>query len=204
MPESRAEILRGPERKRKLPEDIQQERPPSTLAGWLATGLGVGFAPVAPGTFGSALGVLLCVPLLRLPPGYYLAALAAVTGLGIWAAEVTERATGRHDDGRIVIDEVAGQLLTLAPLAFAPRGGPGLPALLVTGFVTFRVLDIWKPGPVRWLERRVPGGAGVMADDLLAGALGAGLLWGGLLALESLDWLGPAFGAGLGVDEGRP
>jgi phosphatidylglycerophosphatase A len=200
MPESRAEILRGPERKRKLPEDTQQERPPPTLAGWLATGLGVGFAPVAPGTFGSALGVLLFVPLLRLPPGYYVIAVVVVAGLGIWAADVTERATGRHDDGRIVIDEVAGQLVTYAPLVFAPRGAPGLPVLLVTGFVTFRVLDIWKPGPVRWLERRVPGGAGVMADDLLAGALGAGLLWAGLWALESF---GPGLAAGIGTDEGR-
>jgi phosphatidylglycerophosphatase A len=96
----------------------------------------------------------------------------ALLALGVWAADRAERIYG-EDDGRIVIDEVLGQLLTLAPLLW---WGPASLAGLVTGFVTFRVLDIWKPGPVAWAERRFEGGAGVVADDVVAGALGAVLM----------------------------
>lgn len=94
-----------------------------------------------------------------------------MTALGIWAADVAERAYGRKDDGRIVIDEVAGQLLTLLPLI--PAGRAWSPGWLVTGFVAFRVLDVWKPGPVRWLQDNLRGGAGVVLDDVMAGAIGA-------------------------------
>jgi len=165
----------------------------------LATGFGLGFAPFAPGTFGSALGVALALPLLRAPfPAYALAA-AAVAGLGIWAAGVTQRATGKHDDGRIVIDEVAGQIVALSPLALAdalPRGA--WVALVVTGFVTFRVFDVWKPGPVGWVERSLPGGAGVVMDDLLAGGLAALVLAGGLALAGGLGWIADPFGPGAG------
>jgi phosphatidylglycerophosphatase A len=127
---------------------------------------------VAPGTAGSALGVLIFV--LFSPVGARLFALSwlALLALGVWAAERAERIYG-EDDGRIVIDEVLGQLLTLAPLLY---WGPASLVGLVTGFVTFRVLDVWKPGPIRWAERRFSGGAGVVADDVVAGALGAGLM----------------------------
>jgi phosphatidylglycerophosphatase A len=104
----------------------------------------------------------------------------ALLALGVWAADRAERIYGK-DDGRIVIDEVLGQLLTLAP--FLLWGPISLPAL-VTGFVTFRLLDIWKPGPVRWAERRFVGGVGVVADDVLAGALGAALM----AAPAALGW----------------
>jgi phosphatidylglycerophosphatase A len=96
----------------------------------------------------------------------------ALLALGLWAAERAERIYGK-DDGRIVIDEVLGQLLTLAPLLWWRPVSVGA---LVTGFVTFRLLDIWKPGPVGWAERHFEGGAGVIADDVVAGALGAALL----------------------------
>ena len=149
----------------------------------MATGFGVGFAPIAPGTFGSALGVLLFLPFLWLPHSVYLATLVVVIGGGTWAAHRTQEATGIHDDGRIVVDEVAGQLVTLAPLLFFPALSYfALFSLLVTGFVLFRVLDIWKPGPVGWAERSLAGGVGVMADDLVAGVLGALVLGGGLAA----------------------
>ena len=162
---------------------------PRGFSGALATGFGVGFAPVAPGTFGSALGVLLFIPLLWLPYGVYLATLIVVTGAGTWAAHRTQEATGIHDDGRIVVDEVAGQLLTLAPLLLLQEfSGFALFSLLMTGFVLFRVLDIWKPGPVGWAERSLAGGIGVMADDLVAGALGALVLGGGLAAAAELGW----------------
>ena len=107
------------------------------------------FSPVGPALFGlSWVGLL---------------------ALGVWAAERAERIYG-EDDGRIVIDEVLGQLLTLAPfLLWRPFTFAGL----VTAFVTFRLLDIWKPGPVGWAERRFEGGVGVVADDVVAGAIGA-------------------------------
>jgi phosphatidylglycerophosphatase A len=131
---------------------------------------------VAPGTFGSAAGVLLFLLLSRLTPALYLVSVVGVIALGVWAAEEAERAFERKDDGRIVIDEVAGQLLTLAPLVFT--GDTRSLAWLVTGFVTFRVLDVWKPGPARWAERSLAGGAGVVLDDVVAGAFGAAVLAG--------------------------
>jgi phosphatidylglycerophosphatase A len=149
----------------------------------------VGFAPIAPGTFGSALAVLLFLPLGRLSPVVYLTVLLALTAAGTWAAHRTQETTGIHDDGRIVVDEIAGQLLTLAPLVFLPGiSGFGFFFLLVTGFVVFRLLDIWKPGPVGWAERSLAGGVGVMADDLVAGLLGALALGGGLALGMELGW----------------
>jgi phosphatidylglycerophosphatase A len=138
----------------------------------------VGCAPIAPGTFGSALAVLLYFPLAALGPlGYGLSTLALLAA-GTAAAGAAERIFGRSDDGRIVIDEVVGQLLALTPLLLAPPLARNtLLALLATGFFAFRLFDIWKPGPVRLLERRVAGGWGVMLDDVAAGALaGAALL----------------------------
>ena len=147
---------------------------PGGLAAWIATFFGVGYCPVASGTAGSAAGVLLFVALSRLSPMLYLLTCSALVFLGIWAAEEFGRQSGTHDDRRIVIDEVAGQLITLIPLVLSDRTG-SLP-LLVTGFVLFRVLDVWKPGPVRWLERNLSGGAGVVMDDVLAGVFAAATL----------------------------
>jgi len=139
------------------------------VALFVATGAGSGFAPLAPGTFGSALAVLIFVLFSPVGPALFGLSWLALLALGVWAAERAERIYG-EDDGRIVIDEVLGQLLTLAPfLGWAPVSGLGL----VTAFVTFRVLDVWKPGPIGWAERRFEGGAGVVADDVVAGAIGA-------------------------------
>ena len=144
---------------------------PAGLAAWIATFFGVGYCPVAPGTAGAAAGVGLFALLSRLSPMLYLLTSVALVFLGIWAAEEFGRQSGTQDDGRIVIDEVAGQLLALVPLVFS--GHRGSVALVVTGFVLFRVFDVWKPGPVRWLERNLSGGAGVVMDDVLAGLFAA-------------------------------
>ena len=153
----------------------------------------MGFAPFAPGTFGSAVAVLLFLAFAGLASGLgpmpllgtHLGVVLLVSGVGWWAAGRCERAFGQQDDGRIVIDEVAGQLLGLTPVlalgAVARVAGvdwlaPGAAVwwwLVVTAFVAFRVFDIAKPGPVRWAERRFEGGLGVMADDLVAGGLAA-------------------------------
>ena len=156
------------------------------LALFVATGAGSGYAPVAAGTFGSAVGVLLYLPLAGLSPPVFLVTVAGITALGIWAADEAERFFDRKDDGRIVIDEVAGQLITLAPLlVLAPQGDLRSPFWLVTGFVLFRVLDIWKPGPARWAERNLRGGAGVVLDDVIAGLIGAAVMAGALLAMTA-------------------
>jgi len=141
----------------------------------LATAGGAGYAPVAPGTFGSAIGVALYVPFSVLNPLLFALTVTAMLFLGIWAADGAEQVFGKKDDGRIVIDEVVGQLIALAPLLVF--GGPATARsvpLLGAGFLLFRLFDIWKPDPVGWAERRFAGGAGVMLDDVVAGAL-AGL-----------------------------
>ena len=142
---------------------------------FIATGAGSGYSPIISGTAGSAVGIALwvvCVPLLAIPQLPYLVGLAALILLGIWAAGEAEKLFERHDDGRIVIDEVVGQLVALLWL-------PVSPLVALTGFVLFRIFDIWKPPPVRAFEA-LPGGLGVVADDLMAGVyanLVGQLLW---------------------------
>ena len=127
---------------------------------------------------------MLFIGICGLDLGLYLLTTVALSCLGVWASDRAEAAFGRKDDGRIVIDEVAGQLVTLLPVAALGRApalvDTGLAVfgfewwiLVVTAFVTFRVLDIWKPGPVKSAEEGFEGGLGVMADDLVAGAIGA-------------------------------
>ncbi|MCC6642250.1 MAG: phosphatidylglycerophosphatase A [Deltaproteobacteria bacterium] len=130
---------------------------------------GAGLSPFAPGTAGSAAGVLLFLVLGQLSLPLFTLSWLALLALSIWAADQAGRAFGVVDDGRIVIDEVVGQLVALAPLAGGRMSWP----LLVTGFVAFRVFDVWKPGPVGRAERTLPGGFGVVMDDVLAGALAA-------------------------------
>ena len=118
--------------------------------------------PIAPGTAGSVVGVALVVGLQALGSvPVDLVALAAVLVLGVWSAGVVERDLGRTDPGAVVIDEVAGMLVTLL---WVPVGWMGI----VVGFLVFRILDIIKPFPVRTAER-LPGGWGIMADDVAAG-----------------------------------
>ena len=153
---------------------------------WIAVAGGLGYVPIAPGTAGSFGGVLFFLLAVSAGTGLSRANFLALYGLavgslllfGIWAAGRAEVDFGRRDDGRIVIDEVVGQLITFAPLALlAPFARDDLFLLfpeVVTGFVLFRLFDVWKPGAVRWAERRFEGGLGVMADDVVAG-LYAGL-----------------------------
>ncbi len=138
-----------------------------TLGRLVASGLGAGFAPVAPGTAGSAVATVLGAALLA-GPGWALpcAALAASLG-GLWAIRAA-RVEG--DPGWVTIDEVAGQWIALLGLARPSVVG------LVAAFLVFRLLDVAKPGPVGWADRQ-GGAAGIMADDLIAGGLAAGVVW---------------------------
>ena len=132
----------------------------------VATAGGAGYFPFAPGTMGALVGALLYVLMLTLGVGHLLLpAVAAVTIVGVWAANRVERIYG-HDASRIVIDEVAGQMLTLTLVA--RQGLFALALGTILGFLLFRFFDILKPFPIRHLER-LPGGIGVMADDLGAG-----------------------------------
>lgn len=152
----------------------------------MATAGGAGYSPIAPGTAGSAVGVVIFLLLAGLGPVLFGLTLLALAFLGIWASDIAERVFAQKDDGRIVIDEVVGQLLTLAPLVFlaepASRRSAGW---LFTGFALFRLFDIWKPAPVGWAERSFAGGTGVMMDDVFAGLIGC------LVMSAALLWVGP-------------
>ncbi len=133
----------------------------------LATGFGVGRAPVAPGTVGSFAAALAAVPIAAFGGPLALACAAAAAALiGIPAADTAARAMDAEDPGSIVIDEVAGQWIALIP-AGADLGG------WLLAFFAFRLFDVWKPGPVGWADRRVHGGLGIMLDDLIAGLFAA-------------------------------
>jgi phosphatidylglycerophosphatase A len=165
----------------------------------LARAGGAGYAPIAPGTFGSMVGVLLFVLLVPAGPGPLLIAAAVLLAVGIWASDEAERIFGQKDDGRIVIDEVVGQLLALAPLAaLAASLRPRHPLLLLAGFLCFRLFDIWKPGPARLAERSFPGGLGVMLDDVVAGLFAAAAVAAIALAAIELGALGAPAAAAAG------
>lgn len=144
------------------------------LAMFLATTAYVGYAPVAPGTFGSAAGLAVFYAVRTWgSPHIELAVIALVLVAGVWSAHVAEGVLGK-DPGPVVIDEVAGMLMTLALLPVSLAGA-------VAGFLIFRVLDIVKPWPAGRFEA-LPGGLGIMADDAMAGVYG-NLLMRGLLLL---------------------
>jgi phosphatidylglycerophosphatase A len=173
-------------------DSIKQKtlRPPDRLGYAIATGLGAGHAPVAPGTFGAAEGVVLFFIItavvnqqLLLPPRWSLAVFVAINlalyALGVWASNRAIKATDLKDPSVAVIDEVSGQLIAMTPLIVQPSL-----AGIAVSFVLFRAFDIFKPYPIRKLER-LPGGFGVMSDDALAGIYAAVLTW---LALR-LHWI---------------
>src|SRR5688500_8236818 len=138
----------------------------NTLSKVIATALGAGYSPIAPGTCGTAVAVPLAFALSDLPTWQFTLLTVLITAIAIWAADRADRAWGTHDSGRIVIDEVAGYLVTMT---FVDRSH-WIP--LAVGFVVFRVFDIVKPPPVRWLDQNLPGGFGVVLDDIAAGLLG--------------------------------
>jgi phosphatidylglycerophosphatase A len=153
---------------------------------------GVGYLPLAPGTWGSFLAVLIYLVLrtsVSRPHGLYspqfvatqVVLIASATAVGIWAASRTERILKIKDPGRVVIDEVAGQLIALLPVPLTADNR--WPVWLMVAFLLFRFFDIVKPYPARKLES-LPGGLGIMADDLVAGVY-AGLLLALGLAVSS-------------------
>lgn len=137
----------------------------------LATWFGAGLLPRAPGTWGSLAALPFAWVIERFAgQGGLMCAAAAAFAVGCWAAARYERRVGQRDPQAVVIDEVAGQWLTLAAV-------PASLGSYAAGLALFRAADILKPWPVRLAERRLPGGLGVMADDILAAVYAGIVLW---------------------------
>ena len=161
-----------------VPERAVTTTAARTASDYLALAIatfGVGFLPLIPGTFGSLLSVGLFLLFTQIVAGTSLVVLVlvftlAVTFAGIWAASRTEELSGRKDPGKVVVDEVAGQMLALLPVTLfniqpLTRG-------VIVSFILFRLFDIFKPYPAGRFER-LKGGYGIMCDDLVAGGYAA-------------------------------
>lgn len=133
---------------------------------FLSSNAGLGYAPVASGTFGTLAGIPAFYLLSGFPPLLYLLTWLALLFLSFWAAGAAGKIYGVVDDGRIVIDELVGYLVTVAFLPFSWST-----ALL--GFLLFRVFDILKPPPASWFDQKLKNGYGVVLDDVVAGLYGA-------------------------------
>jgi len=142
---------------------------------FIATGAGSGKLPVAPGTWGSAVGVLLWLLLSRLGALPYFAVVGVLFIIGVFCAGAAEKIVDRGDPGIVVIDEIVGQLITLSLV-------PANPLAILAGFLLFRFFDIVKPFPVDWIDQHLHGGLGIMLDDVVAGLYA-------LLVLHLCLWL---------------
>lgn len=148
-------------------------KPTDYLALVIAT-CGVGYLPLMPGTYGSLVAVGMFLGLTQVAKGNALIAvvlvlIVAVTFAGIWAGSRTEALSGRKDPGKVVVDEVAGQLISLFPLTLFAQWTS---VAVIISFILFRFFDIVKPYPARRFEA-LKGGLGIMCDDLVAGVYGA-------------------------------
>ncbi|MGB6010885.1 MAG: phosphatidylglycerophosphatase A [Desulfobacterales bacterium] len=132
---------------------------------FFATGCFIGNISFAPGTFGSILGLALCFLLSKIELTVAVVLTILFVFFAIWMAHEAEIILKAKDPGCIVIDEIAGMLVTLIGLPFNMIS-------VFAGFLIFRILDIWKPHPIRFLERKLSGGVGIVMDDIVAGVLG--------------------------------
>jgi phosphatidylglycerophosphatase A len=132
---------------------------------FLAAGGYLGHVPIAPGTFGSLPGLLICIGISGFSLGYAILVVLVLAIVAIIIAQQAKELIGENDPSSIVIDEIAGMTVTLL-------GIPLTPFSLIFGFLVFRALDILKPFPIRYLERKIPGGPGIVLDDVMAGVYG--------------------------------
>lgn len=145
----------------RVPPNSTSQLAFSTLAGFFALGFGSGLSPRAPGTMGSLAAIPLALLLIPLSPLAYGLVLLAAFGFGIYCCGETSRRMAVQDPGAIVWDEIVAMWLVLA---FVPASW----AWWLGAFLLFRLFDISKPWPIRWLDRSVKGGFGIMLDDILA------------------------------------
>ncbi len=167
------------------PNPANQNRKKARRIGVLAaTVLGAGYVPLAPGTAGSVVSVALLILLRQHAPepflAFHLIAVALLTLMGAWACSESEKHFGKRDPHEAILDEVAGQQVALLGLPLAPLPPQLLWAsgwkYFLAAFILFRIFDVAKPFPIRRTER-LPGGWGMMADDLVAGAFSFLVLW---------------------------
>jgi phosphatidylglycerophosphatase A len=153
--------------------------PKKTLLDYISLAIatfGVGYLPLAPGTWGSAVGVLIFLLYVNFTTfsnfstAVWIIFVVAVCAIGTWAAQRAERIFNEEDPQRVVVDEVAGQLITYSAVAVLDWKH------LLVGFILFRLFDIWKPYPINKLQD-LHGGFGVMADDVLAGIYSAMIIY---------------------------
>lgn len=128
----------------------------------MATGFGVGYSPIAPGTLGTLVAIPIYYLLSEIPFPLYEITLTGFFFLGVWISANAESYFGKRDDQRIVIDEIVGFFITMLWI-------PKTIHFVIVGFFLFRFFDILKPFPIRRLEKRIKGGFGVVLDDVLAG-----------------------------------
>jgi phosphatidylglycerophosphatase A len=143
-----------------------------TMRRWrhlLAFGLGSGLSRYAPGTFGTLVAIPLYLLLALLPGWLYAACVVAAFAFGVWLCGSVARDLGVHDHGGIVWDEFVGYWITMFLL-------PVRWEWVLAGFLLFRLLDVWKPWPIRWADRHVHGGLGIMLDDVMAGVVACAVL----------------------------
>ncbi|MBI5039487.1 MAG: phosphatidylglycerophosphatase A [Nitrospirae bacterium] len=142
---------------------------------FLASGFYTRYSPLVPGTAGSLMGALVYLLLQHLSYPVFIGMVVLISVSGIFIADEAEKLYGKKDCPCIVIDEIAGMLTTLVLL---PQGI----GFLLAGFIAFRIFDILKPFPVGLAERRLPGGWGIMMDDILAG------VYAGLVVRVGVEW----------------
>ena len=141
----------------------------------------IGYVPIAPGTFGSAAGLVVFAAVRWSgSTSLELAVIVFLLAIGVWSASVAERHFGAVDPGPVVVDEVAGMLITLALIPVSVTGA-------IVGFFLFRVLDVIKPWPANRMEA-LPGGLGVMADDAMAAVYG-NIIMRLLIVMAPAGWL---------------
>ena len=134
-----------------------------------AFGFGSGLSPIAPGTMGTVAAIPIYLLLVQTPISVYLLLTVIICVGGVWICESVSNDLGVHDHGGIVLDEIAGFLITMIALPVSWEW-------IIAGFILFRLFDIWKPWPIGWADKKVSGGLGIMLDDIIAGGMAAIIL----------------------------
>ena len=129
---------------------------------FFATGGWIGYSPVAPGTFGSLAALPICLLISSLGIGSALIVVVALIMVSTWIVHAAEKIEAQKDPSQVVLDEICGMAIALFALPFTPF-------FIIGGFALFRVFDILKPFPIQWVDKKVPGGLGIMLDDIIAG-----------------------------------
>jgi phosphatidylglycerophosphatase A len=146
---------------------------------FIAFGFGSGTLPKMPGTWGTVVAIPIYLLMTHLPLWGYIALTTVLILISFVICDITARDIGVHDHPGIVLDEIVGYLLTMM---LVPTGW----FWVIAGFILFRIFDIWKPFPIRWVDRKVHGGVGIVVDDLLAGVYAWIILQ--LMALLFVQW----------------